>query len=613
MPVFIRFFALQLLLRVFLLFSGPDTHAQWADSRGIFSDLAISGLLALLCSKLGLQKTKILLHGFIAFILYLMAANALHVHYNGGNMSVFLWQAAAQKEFVLGSALSAEVLGCWLALLAIYFGKGVKWQRWDFLHVNRHRKSAGMGAVILLFLWPLQSTLENWRQQNVLEENLRQIADSLAGSDKAEPAAAWVLPAEGAWRIPQAKGKPNILLLVLESVSANHLSTMPYLKSLTGQGLYYPNFLYEQRQTHNGLYALLCGDVPTLQAEHVLATQQYNNKWAALARGDVRNPCLAERLKALGYTSYFSKAAPLDYADSDKVAEHLGFDHLLDGGKMPRGSSTGWGLDDKDYFTQMASSITQTPQEPWFYSLTTAGTHQPYNLPSGYKSGFANGTEAAFHYLDAALQHLLENVRDSGKLENTIVIIVGDEAGRLPASQIEGNAQLENNHGFMLVLTPGKDTQKIQSIYTQSDLMGSVLSWLGAELPARQGVNLFREHESFTPRLFANSLHDRIFALPAPGELSVCDANISQCQQYRYENSPFGPLEKEQTLDEKSRKKLVSLVRASDAKGQSPAQTGVLPDQTNSGLVVVLSRQEGDDSAAALCGILRPVRATQPA
>jgi len=106
--------------------------------------------------------------------------------------------------------------------------------------------------------------------------------------------------------------------------------------------------------------------------------------------------------------------------------------------------------------------------KPWFVTMMTTGTHQPYSVPPGYKAKFKNSKQAAFHALDDALKDFLQRLDRAGILDKTMVVVTGDEsAANIPPGGLSG--LLYGNWGAMLIKTP-EPVARISGEYLRSPM-----------------------------------------------------------------------------------------------------------------------------------------------
>ncbi|GAH82717.1 unnamed protein product, partial [marine sediment metagenome] len=92
--------------------------------------------------------------------------------------------------------------------------------------------------------------------------------------------------------------------------------------------------------------------------------------------------------------------------------------------------TTSWGPDDKAFFEQAADFIENLNKKPnpWFLTLLTVGTHHPSAVPEELVEKFSSRKEAAIVYLDQALGDFFKRLKDSGILDDTLVLFVTDES-----------------------------------------------------------------------------------------------------------------------------------------------------------------------------------------
>ena len=340
----------------------------------------------------------------------------------------------------------------------------------------------------------------------------------------------------------RAEGRPNVLLVMLESVSGAYLPSvagyhrlpaapiqMRRLDRFVVSSLSVPTFIYNQRQTNRGEYALLCGDLPKLDIGTAKMTETAYG-------GHPR--CLPEVLSKAGYHSLYLQAAPLSFMNKDDFMRSAGFDEALGlawfkGTESADLSVDGWGVDDRMFFDKALEKLRTMPADkPWFAALLNVGTHHPFQVPDSYKE-FEGADERvrAFGFLDSAWGAFAEGLEKHGLLDNTLLIVTADESlgvklfERLPE-------ELSQNMGFLGIRAPEiKGPIRVETPYQQADLALSIVDYLGVnEKTSYLGRSLFRRYESPRHLFFANVYRRKTYSWDTRGWLTICPFGSTQCE-----------------------------------------------------------------------------------
>ncbi len=496
-------------------------------ARGFGSDALMAFFFALFF--LPLARKQLLAFYLMLLWCFLLAGNHENILENHANLDAGLLQSALGKEFFFGSALSAGilVLTCELFALAliVYFAV----QRWCY---PPRTTLALLMTACLLELLPASGDALDWQKFSVLEENTRDWTEAAIAPFRARVQQAAIqrfytrdLTAER-WAV--AQGKPNILMIVIESLSEEHLlrGWTPFLQEFTEQNVHFRQFLAHNAVTVNGLYALLCGDYPYLY------TFNWEYRLAQYHKPD--STCLPKRLHGQGYATAYLQANHLSYMNKAGLAKAFGFQDIKGAGQLSGGVrlKSWWGLGDGDFFGQALQHIAQLQEarKPWFVTLLNVGTHHPYDtLPEEF-AGAGGPKQRAYRYMDASLREFVASLEDAGVLDNTLLIITTDESREVRAEQPGIRMVLPSNRGFLAMRLPARKQRRVvDGLFMQADMAVSLLDYIDAPAPGVIGRSLFREYSGFRPIIFANNLRRRVFALNQPGQIIACSASSWKC------------------------------------------------------------------------------------
>lgn len=143
---------------------------------------------------------------------------------------------------------------------------------------------------------------------------------------------------------------------------------------------------------------------------------------------------IAEVLGARGYTTV--SAVPFDGSFWNRSVTHpqYGFRTSHFGDSFADGIVVGWGLNDRDFLSQMAPRL-EALREPFAALLITLSNHHPFEtfpdalkrLDLGQREGTPIGNYLhAMHHFDAALGASLEELERRGLASETVIAIWGD-------------------------------------------------------------------------------------------------------------------------------------------------------------------------------------------
>lgn len=230
----------------------------------------------------------------------------------------------------------------------------------------------------------------------------------------------------------QSHQRPNILMVVMESLRADALDpvTMPSTWALAARSQVFDHHYSTGNATRFGLFGLLYG-LPGGYWQPMLAEQ--------------RGSLLLQVLQQQGYALHIHGSAPLYSPEFDRTA-------FADVRALLQTAPSALSVAERDRHVMqtLRAQIKASPAgAPWFGFAFLDATHAPYHLPEAYPplarpmapdidflaldndhdaTPERNRYRTAVHYADSLLGELLQDLRDAGMEENTIVLVTGDHA-----------------------------------------------------------------------------------------------------------------------------------------------------------------------------------------
>jgi arylsulfatase A-like enzyme len=260
--------------------------------------------------------------------------------------------------------------------------------------------------------------------------------------------------------------RPNILLVVLESVGARQLLPQgaaarvrtPQLAELLREGVVFTAVYTPFPATTRAHLALETGGAVFTWGDFASSIGKVGG--AAGGAG------MARRLATLGYRTAVFSAGDLAPENLGDLLSAQGYDYTFDPGRQPRGWRTAhevssWGVDEDAVRAPLRAWLARPDRRPWFVQLLTVSTHHPYLLPMVRPVRDLEGRyRAAVGYADEVLGNLLRDLAAGGRLGNTIVLLTGDHGeafGNLHSLNTSHRNFLydENVRSFLIVLAPG--------------------------------------------------------------------------------------------------------------------------------------------------------------
>jgi len=147
---------------------------------------------------------------------------------------------------------------------------------------------------------------------------------------------------------------------------------------------------------------------------------------------------LPQMLRDEGYTTAFFHGAPNNTLGFKGFANAIGFERYygLDEytGDKQRDFDGTWALFDEPYLQYFADQTDQIARRgaPFFVTVFTASSHDPFRIPDQYKARFTRGDipmHRAISYADYALKRFFDRISDKPWVRNTIFVITADHCG----------------------------------------------------------------------------------------------------------------------------------------------------------------------------------------
>ena len=259
----------------------------------------------------------------------------------------------------------------------------------------------------------------------------------------------------------------NVLLITVDGLNYSRFEKqMPALAGFAEQNISFTRHMSSGNTTDNGIFGLFYGISPSYM-DGILST---------------RTP--AALITALNQQGY-----QLGLFSSDGFTSPLYRQALLSDFSMPSVRTQS----DEQTATQWINWLGRYAQEDnrWFSWVSFNGT----NIDDSNQQAFAQKYSRAAGNVDDQINRVLNALRDSGKLDNTVVIIT---AGRgIPLSEEEETFDWSHGHLQvpLVIHWPGTPAQRINALTDHTDLMTTLMQrLLHVSTPASeysQGQDLF--------------------------------------------------------------------------------------------------------------------------
>lgn len=269
--------------------------------------------------------------------------------------------------------------------------------------------------------------------------------------------------------------KPNVVLFILESFTADAIAPLggiknltPNLNKLAEEGILFTNFFSSGDRTDKGVVSILSG----YPAQNLNSISKFAAKTEKL-------PYLSRALNSLGYTSSFYYGGDINFANFRSYLTNCQFKTLItyDDFTSDDGEPSKWGYHDHIVLTRAFNEIDST-QSPFFKVILTLSSHEPFDVPmepilksTNEDSLFLN----AIHYTDKSIGTFIDSAKKSNWWGNTVILFVADHGHRQP-----GNKQLKDKKRYRIpfIITGGaiKRDTVINTYAGQTDIANTLLA-----------------------------------------------------------------------------------------------------------------------------------------
>ncbi len=277
--------------------------------------------------------------------------------------------------------------------------------------------------------------------------------------------------------------RPNILLIILESFTAKVVGAVgglpdvtPNFNRLAKEGLLFTNFYASGDRTDKCIVPILSG-YPALPRGQII---KMHRKLQSL-------PCLFRDLRAVDYETAFYYGGDINFASLNSYLVTGQVEKLVTMQDFPSSTyNAKWGVHDHVMFKRFLADL-QAAQEPFFYTLLTLSSHEPFDVPiqpvfdTSTKDGkFINSV----FYTDSCLGEFIRDAKKEKWWQKTLIVLIADHGVRMVGRS--PNYASEKFQIPMLwlggALVP--EGEKITRFAAQNDLSATILHQLGLDATA---------------------------------------------------------------------------------------------------------------------------------
>lgn len=364
--------------------------------------------------------------------------------------SIFNKWTYPSTKTALSHKITSAIATLFVLVILIYGQYGIIYYplRWSEAYFSGHNQITALG------LNPIQN-LADTRPQNSYIDNTKQAREAYAAT--AEYLGVQNPNADSMRydRFSQTAGvgnKPNIVIIVIESMSTHksslmfdELDTTRFLKQLSQESLYFPNYYASARTTARAMFSIITG-IPDVNEYFKTSSRDPYTMDQHLVWNDFD-----------GYTKLYMIGGNANWANIRGVmSNNVSGLKIYDEGYWKSPRMDVWGISDHDLL-QEANTLLEEQQEPFISLIQLASFHTPFTVPDGiagldytipddeYLAKYAFDTKQeylALKFCDYALKKFFEKAKQSRYYDNTIFIITGDHG----MSQVSPSVEQSYSH-----------------------------------------------------------------------------------------------------------------------------------------------------------------------
>ncbi len=221
--------------------------------------------------------------------------------------------------------------------------------------------------------------------------------------------------------------KKNVVIIILESFGRENIQRgqTPFLDSLITKSLFFENAFANGKLSIDAVPSTL-SSIPSLMSSSLITSSYSVN--------DVYG--LPKILKDNGYYTSFFHGAFNGSQNFDQYCKVAGFDAYYgkDEYEGPEAFDGKWGIFDEEFF-QFYSKKLSTFKQPFFSSIFSISSHNPYLIPKKYKGKFPKGTtkiQESIAYSDYALKQFFNTAKKQDWYKNTLFVLTADHTSAEP-------------------------------------------------------------------------------------------------------------------------------------------------------------------------------------
>lgn len=266
--------------------------------------------------------------------------------------------------------------------------------------------------------------------------------------------------------------RPNILIILLESFSANAIETTggdrgitPQLNALSREGILFTQMYANSFRTDRGIVATLNGYL----AQPTTSIMKYPAKSQTL-------PSIAKAVVHEGYVADMLYGGDINFTNMQSYFYSSGYSRITSDKDFPLTSRLSkWGANDDITFSWLYDDLSKrqpTDTTRWLTTFLTLSSHEPFEVPFHHlEDPYLNSVA----FTDSCLGSFIAKTKTLPIWDDLLIILVSDHGFKYPASTREFDPN--RYHIPMLWLGGAIEEPRVIDTYAnQTDLAATLLS-----------------------------------------------------------------------------------------------------------------------------------------
>ncbi|MBR5898495.1 MAG: sulfatase-like hydrolase/transferase [Muribaculaceae bacterium] len=270
--------------------------------------------------------------------------------------------------------------------------------------------------------------------------------------------------------------RPDVYLIIMESFSSHLMATLNgrapvavNMDSIANDGILFTNCFANGYRTDRALPAVLAA-YPSQPTTSIMKDVTKTDNL----------PSIPRTFKQNGYNITYYYGGDANFTNMHAFLVSAGFDNIISDKDFPINERLSkWGAHDHVVFNRCIEDVSQyNNNTPTLRVIQTSSSHEPFEVP--YNNPDHSDIRAnAFAYTDSCLGNFANRLKDLGKWENSLLVIVPDHYGSFPK-------ELENaveRHRIPLIFTGGviapNAPRRINTLSSQIDIAATLFHQLG--------------------------------------------------------------------------------------------------------------------------------------